>query len=50
MNFQKSRNLMVENQLRPNKITNPRIINIFNDVEKEHFLINDLKRSLRFVK
>ena len=43
MSFQKFRNLMVENQLRPNKITDFRIISIFNEIEKEQFLKNDLK-------
>lgn len=43
MNFQKSRNLMVENQLRPNKITDPRIFRIFNEIKKEQFLKNDLQ-------
>ena len=44
MNFQISRNLMVENQLRSNKITDSRIINIFNEIEKEQFLNNELQK------
>ena len=43
MNFQISRNLMIENQLRPNKISDPRIISIFQETEKENFLDNDLR-------
>ena len=43
MNFEKARNLMVENQLRPNKINNPRIFDIFNEIEKEQFLDNHLQ-------
>ena len=34
---------MVENQLRPNKITDPRILSIFNEIKKEQFLNNDLQ-------
>ena len=37
-NFQKSRHLMVENQLRPNKINNQVILELFLRVEKENFL------------
>ena len=42
MNFEKARISMVENQLRPNKINDSHILNIFNEVEKEQFLDNDL--------
>ena len=42
MNFEKARISMVENQLRPNKINNSNILNIFNEVAKEQFLSNDL--------
>ena len=42
MNFQKARISMVENQLRPNKINDSNILNIFNEIEKEQFLNNDL--------
>ena len=37
-NFQKSRHLMVENQLRPNKINDQVILELFLRVEKENFL------------
>ena len=43
MNFQISRNLMIENQLRPNKINDSHIISIFQEIEKETFLENDLQ-------
>jgi len=43
MNFETARNSMVENQLRPNKIADLRIINIFNEVAKEEFLRDELK-------
>ena len=43
MNFKKVRNMMVENQLRPNKINNPKILSIFLEIEKENFLNHDLK-------
>tara|TARA_B100000029_G_scaffold36050_1_gene33950 strand:+ start:174 stop:833 length:660 start_codon:yes stop_codon:yes gene_type:complete len=45
MNFQfeEHRQLMVENQLRPNKINNPRILDLFKSVKKEDFLYDDLK-------
>ena len=42
MNFEKARTSMVENQLRPNKINDSNILNIFNQIEKEKFLNNDL--------
>ena len=44
MNFETARNSMVENQLRPNKIADLRIINIFNEVAKEEFLRDELKK------
>ena len=34
---------MIENQLRPNKISDPRIISIFHEIEKENFLENDFR-------
>lgn len=37
-NYQKARDLMVENQLRPNKIKDPIILNIFKKNKKEIFL------------
>ena len=33
--FAKARNLMVENQLRPNKIKNPIILNLFKHTKKQ---------------
>ena len=42
MNFEKARILMVENQLRPNKINDSNILSIFNEIEKEKFLNNNL--------
>jgi len=38
-NFQKARDLMVENQLRPNKIKNLSILDIFKKIPKENFLL-----------
>ena len=43
MNFQKSRNLMIENQLRPNKIKDPILLNIFKKIPKETFLPEEIK-------
>ena len=43
--FQKARDQMVENQLRPNKINNPIILNLFKKIKKEDFLLDDLKLS-----
>jgi len=37
-NYQKARDLMVENQLRPNKIQDPNILKLFRTVQKEVFL------------
>ena len=37
-NYQKARDLMVENQLRPNKIKDPLILDIFKNLPKEGFL------------
>ena len=37
-NYQKARDLMVENQLRPNKIQDANILDIFKAVPKEVFL------------
>ena len=36
--FQKARDLMVENQLRPNKISNQSILDLFKNTKKEEFL------------
>jgi len=45
MNFEYSeaRNLMVENQLRPNKINDKFILNLFNEIKKEEFLEDESK-------
>ena len=43
-NYQKARNLMVENQLRPNKIKDIDILNLFNEMPKEEFLSKDLRK------
>jgi len=37
-NYQKARNIMVENQLRPNKIKDIHILELFNTIPKEEFL------------
>ena len=37
-NYQKSRELMVENQLRPNKIKDINILKLFREMPKENFL------------
>ena len=41
INFQKSRDLMVENQLRPNKIRDLNILNLFRETPKEKFIPNN---------
>ena len=41
INFEKSRDVMIENQLRPNKITNIDILNVFKNVSKEKFISED---------
>tara|TARA_B100000029_G_scaffold495270_1_gene560073 strand:- start:199 stop:855 length:657 start_codon:yes stop_codon:yes gene_type:complete len=38
VNFEKARELMVENQLRPNKIREEKILNVFKNVPKEIFV------------
>ena len=38
VNFEKARELMVENQLRPNKIREEKILNLFKNVPKEIFV------------
>jgi len=43
MSFENARNMMVENQLRPNKIKDPRILDLFLSIKKEQFLDNKLK-------
>ena len=42
-NYQKARELMVENQLRPNKIKNPVILDLFKEIPKENFILNGEK-------
>ena len=42
-NFKKARNLMVANQLRPNKISEPEILDIFLEIEKEYFVNENLR-------
>tara|TARA_Y100001970_G_C14235283_1_gene861440 strand:- start:2781 stop:3461 length:681 start_codon:yes stop_codon:yes gene_type:complete len=41
MNFNKNREMMVENQLRPNKISSLSLLDIFNTVSKEKFISED---------
>ena len=41
MNFDKNREMMIENQLRPNKITNLILLDTFNEVSKEKFISSD---------
>jgi protein-L-isoaspartate(D-aspartate) O-methyltransferase len=44
-NYQKARDLMVENQLRPNKIQDANILEIFKSVPKEVFLYEENRAS-----
>ena len=44
-NFQKARELMVENQLRPNKINDPTILELFKNIKKEDFLPEQIKKT-----
>ena len=41
MNLEKNREVMIENQLKPNKITNTEILGIFNQISKENFISKD---------
>jgi protein-L-isoaspartate(D-aspartate) O-methyltransferase len=41
-NYAKARKLMVENQLRPNKIKDPVILNIFKNIPKENFIPKEM--------
>ena len=41
INLEKNREVMIENQLRPNKITNIDILQVFNKVSKENFITED---------
>ena len=45
LNYQKARNMMVENQLRPNKIKDQLILKLFREMPKEDFLIDELDIS-----
>jgi protein-L-isoaspartate(D-aspartate) O-methyltransferase len=41
MNLEKNREVMIENQLRPNKITNSEVLQAFMDTSKEQFISED---------
>jgi len=41
--FQKARELMIINQLRPNKIIDPILLELFNKIKKEDFLPDNIK-------
>ena len=43
MNLEKNREVMIENQLRPNKITNNDILRVFMSTSKEKFISEDKK-------
>lgn len=43
IDFQKARQIMVDSQLRTNKIVDPNILNIFKSTKKENFLFDDIK-------
>ena len=38
MNLEKNREVMIENQLRPNKITNNEVLQAFMSTSKENFI------------
>jgi len=42
LNYQKARNLMVENQLRPSKIKDLKILSLFKSIPKEDFFTGDV--------
>ena len=44
-NFEKARELMVVNQLRPNKIDDPVILELFSRIKKEDFLPENIKKN-----
>ena len=44
-NFEKARELMVVNQLRPNKIDDPVVLELFSKIKKEDFLPENIKKS-----
>ena len=41
MNLEKNREVMIENQLRPNKITNSDVLQVFMNTSKEQFISED---------
>jgi len=41
INFEKNREIMIENQLKPNKITDTNILSVFNKISKENFISAD---------
>ena len=41
MNLEKNREVMIENQLRPNKITNSNVLQAFMNTSKEQFISED---------
>ena len=41
MNLEKNREVMIENQLRPNKITNSDVLQAFMNTSKEQFISED---------
>ena len=41
MNQEKNREVMIENQLRPNKITNNDVLQVFMSTSKEKFISED---------
>ena len=41
MNLEKNREVMIENQLRPNKITNGDVLQVFMNTSKEQFISED---------
>ena len=41
MNYEKNRDVMIENQLRPNKITNIDVLQVFKRISKEKFISED---------
>ena len=43
MNLEKNREVMIENQLRPNKITNSDVLQVFMSTSKEKFISEDKK-------
>ncbi len=45
IDYKKARSLMVENQLRPNKINDPIILNLFENTKKEDFIYNSMSIS-----